>query len=216
MTNHIKTTAARRIAVFAGIPLTGVLLLSACATGSDASPAGSTTSAAPSTTAPTSSPAPTTTSTTDSATGTVPAGALVAAGKTALNAVGSGTVVSIDEEAGGTSWEVVVVAKDGNEKEVHVSGDGKSVTAGPTAETSDAEDLAENKALLVAAKLSYAQAAIVMTDTVAGAVTELSLDENAGAVVWEGDVVDSANVTHSIRINAGSGAVISNQVDTDD
>ncbi|WIB13763.1 ATP-binding protein [Curtobacterium sp. MCPF17_052] len=142
--------------------------------------------------------------------------ALTAAAGTARKAVGSGTVTSIEQEAGGTSWEVLVVTSDGNEQEVHVDADGQRTTAGPTKETSDAEDVTEAKRFVGAADLSVAQAASTLTKTVSGTVTELGLDDHAGAVVWEGDVLDGSGTKHSIRIDAGSGEVVTNTVDTED
>jgi len=35
-------------------------------------------------------------------------------------------------------------------------------------------------------------------------------------VVWEGDVLDSSGTKHSVRIDAGSGDVVTDRVDTDD
>lgn len=222
MTNNFVRPTTRRLALLAAFPLTGVLFLAGCAAGSDtAASAGSapTAESSPSTsTAPTASPSPSA-APADSSTEVAPNGssnALVRAGRTALSAAGSGTIVSIEQEAGGSSWEVLIVSNDGREREVHLSRDGSSVTAGPTAETMGADDLRENKAFLAAAKLSYANAAVGLTDTVAGTITEIGLDDYAGAVVWEGDVVDSSNVKHSIRINAGTGDVVSNAVGTED
>ncbi|WIB26367.1 PepSY domain-containing protein [Curtobacterium sp. MCSS17_015] len=208
-----KKTTARRIALVAALPLVGALALAGCATDDDdrddvAAPAAS----GPSVSA-------TDGATTDDASGsaTVPGeDALVAAATTARKAVGSGTVTSVEQEAGGTSWEVLVVTSNGDEHEVHVDADGERTTAVPTKETADAEDVAENERFVDAADLSVAQAASTLTKTVRGTVTELGLDDHAGTVVWEGDVLDGSGTTHSIRIDAGSGKVVTNTVDTDD
>ena len=56
-------------------------------------------------------------------------------------------------------------------------------------------------------------AASAMTGAVDGTVTELGLDEDRGTVVWEGDVVDAQGVTHGVRVDAGSGDVVSRSVD---
>ena len=196
MTQNSKTTTARRIAAIVAVPLVAGLVLSGC------------TASAPTSAPSTSRSAPTGSSASPAA--------LADAAKTAGAVTGSGTVISIEQEAGGSSWEVLVVADDGSEQEVHVSADGSSVIAGPTAKTSDAGDLAENVAFLAAAKIGVSKASELMRDAVAGSVTELGLDDHQGAVVWEGDVVDSANQRHSIRLDAGSGNVVTNSVDTDD
>ena len=43
-----------------------------------------------------------------------------------------------------------------------------------------------------------------------------SIGDHAGTVVWEGDVLDGSGTTHSIRIDAGTGKVVTETVDTDD
>lgn len=204
---HTTTkTTVRRTALLAALPLVGALALAGCASDDDRDDATVPAASGPSVSA------------TDGGTAATTAGneALEAAATTARDAVGSGTVVSIEQEAGGTSWEVVVVTADGNEQEVHVAADGKRTTAGPTKETTDAGDVAENQRFVDAADLSVTQAASALTDTVAGTVTELGLDDHAGAVVWEGDVRDASGTKHSVRIDAGSGKLVTNTVDTDD
>lgn len=211
MQTTTKTTA-RRIALLSALPLVGALALAGCAGDDDRDDTAAPAASAPSVTATDGSTSGSTGSGTDAAGND----ALGAAAETAREAVGSGTVTSIEQEAGGTSWEVLVVTADGNEQEVHVAADGERATAGPTKETSDAEDVAENQRFVDAADLSVAQAASTLVETVPGIVTELGLDDHAGTVVWEGDVRDDAGTKHSIRIDAGSGEVVSNTVDTDD
>jgi len=207
MQTTTKTTA-RRIALLTALPLVGALALTGCSSDDDdrddvAAPA------APAASAPSVASG-------DSSSAATGNDALPTAAATARKAVGSGTVTAIEQEAGGTSWEVLVVTADGREQEVHVDADGRRTTAGPTKETSDADDVAEAKRFVGAADLSVAQAASALTKTVSGTVTELGLDDHAGAVVWEGDVRDASGTKHSIRIDAGSGEVVTNTVDTDD
>lgn len=201
-----KQTTARRIALVAALPLVGALALAGCATDDDRDDVAAPAASAPSVSA------------TQGSAGTAAADgkSLAAAAATAREAVGSGTVTSIEQEAGGTSWEVLVVTAGGDEHEVHVAADGDRTTAGPTKETADAEDRTENERFVGAADLSVSEAASRLTRAVAGTVTELGLDDHAGAVVWEGDVTDASGTTHSIRIDAGSGEVVANTVDTDD
>lgn len=202
-----KQTTARRIALVTALPLVGALALAGCATDDDRDDVAAPAASAPSVSATQGS----------AGTGTAADGkSLAAAAATAREAVGSGTVTSIEQEAGGTSWEVLVVTAGGDEQEVHVAADGDRTTAGPTKETADAEDRTENERFVGAADLSVSEAASRLTRAVAGTVTELGLDDHAGAVVWEGDVTDASGTTHSIRIDAGSGEVVSDTVDTDD
>lgn len=210
-----KKTTARRIALVAALPLVGALALAGCASDDDdrddvAAPAASAPSV--SSTDGTASGSSTGTATSAAASND----ALAAAAATARKTVGSGTVTAIEQEAGGTSWEVLVVTTDGTEHEVHVDADGERTTAGPTEDTTDAEDVAENQRFVGAADLSVTQAAEAVTKTVPGTVTELGLDDHRGTVVWEGDVRDTSGTKHSIRVDAGSGKVVTNTVDTDD
>jgi len=212
MQTTTKTTA-RRIALLTALPLVGALALTGCSSDDDdrddvAAPAASAPAA--------SAPSVASDGSSSAAAATAGNDALPTAAATARKAVGSGTVTAIEQEAGGTSWEVLVVTADGREQEVHVDADGRRTTAGPTKETSDADDVAEAKRFVGAADLSVAQAASALTKTVSGTVTELGLDDHAGAVVWEGDVRDASGTKHSIRIDAGSGEVVTNTVDTDD
>ncbi|MCL9663820.1 PepSY domain-containing protein [Curtobacterium albidum] len=211
MQTTTKTTA-RRIALLSALPLVGALTLAGCAGDDDRADTAAPAASAPSVTATDGSASGSTGSGTDAAGND----ALGAAAQTAREAVGSGTVTSIEQEAGGTSWEVLVVTADGNEQEVHVAADGERTTAGPTKDDTDAGDVAENQRFVDAADLSVAQAASTLVETVPGTVTELGLDDHAGTVVWEGDVRDDTGTKHSIRIDAGSGEVVTNTVDTDD
>lgn len=213
MQTTTKTTT-RRIALLTALPLVGALALAGCSSDDDDRDD----VAAPAASAPAASAPSVASDGSSSAAATAGNDALPTAAATARKAVGSGTVTAIEQEAGGTSWEVLVVTADGREQEVHVDADGRRTTAGPTKETSDADDVAEAKRFVGAADLSVAQAASALTKAVSGTVTvtELGLDDHAGAVVWEGDVLDASGTKHSIRIDAGSGEVVTNTVDTDD
>jgi uncharacterized membrane protein YkoI len=87
------------------------------------------------------------------------------------------------------------------------------VTAGPSKEFDDAADKAENVRLTGDAKIGHNDAAVAMTEAVKGSISELGLDDHLGKTVWEGTVVDSAGTKHDIRLDAASGAVVSNVVD---
>ncbi|KDP89869.1 MULTISPECIES: PepSY domain-containing protein [Clavibacter] len=203
MTTHTTSTTARRAALALALPLIGGLALAGCSAGAaPVSAPGTVPSAA-------SAPA----AGADGATPLAADGALAAAVATAIAAVPGSALLSVDQEAGGTSWEVVVAEQDGREHEVHTAVDGSAVTAGPVAETADADDVAENQALLQGARTAYADAASAMTGAVAGTVTELGLDEDGGRILWEGDVVDASGITHGVRVDAGSGEVVDQSVD---
>lgn len=216
-TQHQKP-AARRIAAFAALPIVAALALTGCAsddsdddTGSAGSGSGSVGSSAtdPSGAGSSSSGASGGASATSNK-------VLLAAVATARDEVGSGTVVSVEQEQGASAYEVLVVTKDGTEHEVHTNADGTAVAGTPQPEAADEDDQAEHERFVAAADLSVGQAVDALQDLHAGTVTELGLDDHVGTVVWEGDVVDSSGTEHSVRIDAGSGDVVTDRVDTDD
>lgn len=142
--------------------------------------------------------------------------ALLAAVDTARDAVGSGTVISVEQEQGGARWEVLVVTDGGTEHEVHTSADGASVDGQPVTDDSDADDRAENERFVAGADLDVRQAVERFATVRDGAITELGLDDHLGAVVWEGDVRSTDGTKYSVRIDAGSGDVVTNTQDVDD
>ncbi|SFF67738.1 PepSY domain-containing protein [Curtobacterium sp. YR515] len=207
--NTLRTTTARSTRRFAGIaalPLVASLALVGCST-AQSDGASSTTSSS---------------SSSGSASGGATAAsatsndALRAAVATARDAVGSGTVISVEQEQNGTAYEVLVVTDDGTEHEVHTNEAGTAVSGSPRTETSDADDRAENERFTAAADLTVDDAVGRFEDLHAGTITELGLDDHLGKVVWEGDVRDASGTKHSVRLDAGTGKVVTDEVDTDD
>lgn len=209
---HSNTTRIRRVALAASVLLAGALVVTGCANDDrdDDTAAGTGSGTAQSSGAGAGSASGAATSAAASN------DALVAAAATARDAVGSGTVIGVEQERGGSAWQVLVVTSDGQEHEVHTNAAGSSVEGTPTVDDSDADDVREDERFVAAAKLDVGDAAGKLQDVVAGTVTELGLDDHRGTVVWEGDVRDDAGTKHSIRIDAGSGATVTNTVDTDD
>jgi uncharacterized membrane protein YkoI len=198
-TQHQKPSA-RRIAAFAALPIVAALALTGCASDDSDDDTGSASSSS-------------------GASGAASTGsdeALLAAVATARGEVGSGTVISAEQEQGASAYEVLVVTKDGTEHEVHTNADGTEVAGTPQTEAADADDRAEHERFVAAADLGVEEAVDAFQDLHAGTVTELGLDDHVGTVVWEGDVVDSSGTKHSVRIDAGSGDVVTDRVDTDD
>lgn len=207
--NALRTTTARstrRVAGIAALPLVASLALVGCST-AQSDGASSTTSSS---------------SSSGSASGGATAAsatsndALRAAVATARDAVGSGTVISVEQEQNGTAYEVLVVTDDGTEHEVHTNEAGTAVSGSPRTEASDADDRAENERFTAAADLTVDDAAGRFEDLHAGTITELGLDDHLGKVVWEGDVRDASGTKHSVRLDAGTGKVVTDEVDTDD
>ncbi|MCS6546309.1 PepSY domain-containing protein [Curtobacterium flaccumfaciens pv. flaccumfaciens] len=213
-TQHQKPSA-RRIAAFAALPIVAALALTGCASDDSDDDTGSAGSGSVGSSATDSAG----TGTGSSSSGSASAGsnkALLAAVATARGEVGSGTVISVEQEQGASAYEVLVVTKDGTEHEVHTDADGSAVAGTPQTEAADADDKAEHERFVAAADLSAKQAVDAFQDLHAGTVTELGLDDHVGTVVWEGDVLDSSGTKHSVRIDAGSGDVVTDRVDTDD
>jgi uncharacterized membrane protein YkoI len=126
--------------------------------------------------------------------------------------VGEGTVVSVEDESAGTEWDVLVVATDGTEQEVHLSDEGV-VLAGPSENTTDANAESANRARVAAATVTLAAAYRKAVSAVPGGrVTALALDEYQDRVVWRADVL-AEGVRHDVRVDAVSGGVLLNQPD---
>ncbi|RPE80701.1 putative membrane protein YkoI [Curtobacterium sp. PhB137] len=209
---QLQKPSARRVTALAALPVVAALALTGCSTdgSSDSAASSSNGSAATGATTGTSGGA---SATAASATSN---DALLAAVATARGSVGSGTVISVEQEQRGSAYEVLVVTKDGTEHEVHTDAAGTGATGTPQTETADADDRAEHDRFVAAADLDVSKAVSAFEDLHAGSITELGLDDHLGKVVWEGDVVDGSGTKHSVRIDAGSGDVVTDQVDTDD
>ena len=207
--NALRTTTARstrRVAGIAALPLVASLALVGCSTAQ--SDGGSSTTSSSSSSGSASGGATAASATSNDA--------LRAAVGTARDAVGSGTVISVEQEQNGTAYEVLVVTDDGTEHEVHTNEAGTAVSGSPRTETSDADDRAEHERFTAAADLTVDDAVGRFEDLHAGTITELGLDDHLGKVVWEGDVRDASGAKHSVRLDAGTGKVVTDEVDTDD
>jgi uncharacterized membrane protein YkoI len=125
---------------------------------------------------------------------------------------GQGTVVSIEDEADGTEWDVRVVLEDGTEQELHLGTDG-TVLAGPSTDPTDPNEESRNRAQVAAASIGLAGAQKRMLAAVPGGrVTSIGLDDYQQGVVWRGDVL-AKGVRHDVRIDAVSGAIVMNAAD---
>ena len=139
---------------------------------------------------------------------------VVDAGRTGLGEVGSGDVVSIQSKNQGDLWEVEVFTPNGVKHEVDVSGDGSAVVSGPARARQDAQGAAKFRARLDQATLDFEEAAQAIVSVVAGQITEMDLDDESGLVVWEADVMDSSGVRHEVAIDAATGDVVKNEIDS--
>ena len=133
------------------------------------------------------------------------------AGRTALAQISGSTLISIETERNGAAWEVQLVTADGTEQEMELSADGTEVVTPAVTKNEDVADKNKHLDRLKASKLNYEEAVQKILSAVPnGNITELNLDSEQGATVWEADVVDESNVKHSVQIDAASGEVLSN------
>ncbi len=137
--------------------------------------------------------------------------ALLRAGRTGLRQVPNSTVYSIESENEGDTWEVEVVTSDGTKHEMYISSDGKSVARPPRTDGKKAE----YRERIQGAKLDFQEAVDVILGEVPGArFKELGLDHEKGTIVWEADVVNQSGTARSLEIDAASGKVVKNKLDT--
>ncbi|GAB3398198.1 hypothetical protein GCM10027515_03170 [Schumannella luteola] len=133
-----------------------------------------------------------------------PGGDLGSAAETALDQVGSGTVISIEKDDDGAAWEVVIAADDGSETEVKVSAKDASIIGSPSPKATDADDAAENVHYLQWAKIDFSDAAKAAAVQSKGVITEVKLDDEDGTVIWQVELVDGAT-KHEVKLDAGTG-----------
>ncbi|WP_199706581.1 PepSY domain-containing protein [Amnibacterium setariae] len=126
---------------------------------------------------------------------------------------GEGTVVEVEDESDGTEWDVRIVLADGSVRELHLAADG-TVLAGPSDDTTDADEQSANRALVAAASVRLSSAHGRMLAAVPGGrVTAIELDEDGDRVAWQGDVLDADGVRHDVRIDAVNGSVLLDRAD---
>ncbi|OBI29636.1 PepSY domain-containing protein [Mycolicibacter sinensis] len=138
---------------------------------------------------------------------------LLTAGDLAISQVPSSVLIFIESETNDAgTWKVRVVTRDGTERQLKIGSDGVSVLVGPTVTDDSDADKAKRRANLDGARLDY-RAAVnkVLTAVPKGSITELSLLDMNGTVVWDADVWDTELVEHDVTIDAASGAITTNR-----
>lgn len=139
-------------------------------------------------------------------------GALLKAGRTALNKVSDTTLTSIETEDHDKQWEVQVVTSKGVEHEMNVAANGKEIVAGPSKKSEDSKDHAKHQKRVKAAKLDYREAVKKVTKAVPGKITELNIDTDDDTTVWEADVQKNGT-KYEVSIDASSGKVLQKEKD---
>lgn len=136
----------------------------------------------------------------------------------ALKKVRRSSLLTIETELNRTVWEVTVVKRNGTEHEMVISKSDGAFLDGPTRQIDDAEDKAENRALVRAADLDYREAVRAITEAVPDArLLELNLDLFSDRLpAWEGDLHGEDGLRYSVTIDARSGDVLEKDVDAED
>ena len=135
----------------------------------------------------------------------------------ALKEVDDSSLLTIETEEARTIWEVTVVKKNGTEHEMLIAKSDGSLFDGPTRKIDDADDKAENRRRIRAAKLDYKEAARAISDAVPDAkLMELNLESDDRITVWEGDLRGADGMRYSVTIDAKSGDVLKKDADADD
>ncbi|MFB4307542.1 PepSY domain-containing protein [Actinomadura sp. GTD37] len=133
----------------------------------------------------------------------------------ALKAV-PGTVaeIELDDEDGGTAWEVDVLAGNGDRRDVTVdSGTGKVLTN--RADDRDGDDDDGDPAVLRKAKVTAPAAADAALKAVQGRVTSADFEHEHGKAVWEVGVTGRDGAEHEITVDAATGKVLDKRIDED-
>ncbi len=135
----------------------------------------------------------------------------------AVKAVDDSSLLTIETAPGRTIWEATVVTRDGTEHEMLIAMSDGSLVDGPTKKADDAEDKADNRALVAGAELDYREAARAISDVVGGAkLMELNLDTQNRLTTWEGDLFPTDGIRYTVTIDARSGDVLEKDADAED
>ncbi len=193
--------------VFTSSAAVAALVLAACGSGSAETSApqtsAATTSAAATSTSATSSQAATSASSSPTPEGPAETGALLAALEQGLAARPGGIVVQVDEEDETQDSFDLAIVVDGVKHEFTLFADG-SIADEETSD--DADDVARAAAAQVLAADAVRTAAEGRGGQVA---TDLDLDDQNGALVWEVDFEDArGNDVGSVKVDALTGEVL--------
>lgn len=138
---------------------------------------------------------------------------LLRAGDLAVSQVPESVLIFIESQSrdAGT-WKARVVTSDGAERQLKIGSDGVAVLVGPTATEDSDADKAKRRANVEGARLDY-RAAVnrVLTAVPNGSITELSLLDMNGTVVWDADVWDTDLIERDVTVDAASGAITTNR-----
>ncbi|OBK85379.1 hypothetical protein A5649_00170 [Mycolicibacter heraklionensis] len=138
---------------------------------------------------------------------------LLRAGDLAIAQVPDSVLIFIESQTSDAgTWKARVVTRDGTEHQVKIDSDGVSVLVGPTATDDSDADKAKRRANVDGTHLDYRSAVErVLRAVPNSSITELSLLDMNGTVVWEADVWDDKLAERDVTVDAATGAVTANR-----
>lgn len=138
---------------------------------------------------------------------------LVRASELAVSQVPDSALIfieSLTSDAG--TWKAGLVTPDGTEHQVKIGSDGIAVLVGPTVTDDGEADKAKRRANVEGAHLDFRSAVdTVLAAVPNGSITELSLLDINGTVVWNADVWDQDLAERDVTVDAASGKVTANR-----
>lgn len=138
---------------------------------------------------------------------------LLRAADLAVSQVPDSVLIFIESQTNDAgTWKIRVVTPDGTERQLKIGSDGMAVLVGPTATEDTDADKTKRRANIDGAHLDYRTAVgKVLAAVPNGSITELSLLDMNGTVVWDADVWDTDLVEHDVTVDAASGVVTGNR-----
>jgi len=138
---------------------------------------------------------------------------LIRAGDLAVSQVPDSVLIFIESQTSDAgTWKARVVTPDGTEHQLKIESEAAAVLVGPTATEDSDADKAKRRANVDGTHLDYRGAVDRILHAVpSGSITELSLLDVNGTVVWEADVWDDKLAERDVAVDAASGAVTVNR-----
>ncbi|MCV7382680.1 PepSY domain-containing protein [Mycolicibacter longobardus] len=138
---------------------------------------------------------------------------LLHAGDLAVSQVPDSVLIFIESQTSDAgAWKARVVTPDGTEHQLKIGSNGGAVLVGPAATEDSDADKAKRRANVEGAHLDYRGAVDkVLAAVPSSSITELSLLDINGTVVWDADVWDAELAERNVTVDAASGAVTVNR-----
>lgn len=138
---------------------------------------------------------------------------LLRAGDLAVSQVPDSVLIFIESQTSDAgTWNTGVVTPDGAEHQLKIGSDGVAVLVGPTVTEDSDADKAKRRANVDSTHLDYRGAVDQILRAVPNSsITELSLLDMNGTVVWDADVWDTELAERDVTVDAASGEITANR-----